>query len=431
MTGPHDNKQWSVNDFKRYYSGTMEEAERHALEKAALDDPFLDEALEGFSFSANPVEDVADLRRRLQPEQENQLKVVWFRHKSMARLLKFAAALILFGGFAWLIYSGKNKQPVELAANEKPVNTKQSALPDTSSMLSDDASPDQSAGVEFKKDMPLQVAKLRPKKKSQEYSDALETVGQLEKVNGTTADSETKILKEVFPSAGSFKKMENAQALNNTSGLVLPAANNLIYGTVVNLQGKPIPYATVNVSSLNSQVAADGKGNFSFKAKHDAVVVIADVNALGYEKANIPLTAGNSINNKVVLQESGNALSEVVVVGYGTTKKSAAPVADAPQKVQSAPMDDYRVILKNGKPLESWEEFNKSVREQIKQNKVIDTAGEVILSFDLDNNGAAQNISIKKKLCASCDEQAKRMLENAPAMRRVKRGKKVEAVVRF
>ena len=430
MTGPYDNKQWSVNDFKRYYSGSMEEAERHALEKAALDDPFLDDALEGFSFSANPVEDVADLRRRLQPEQENQLRVVWFKPKSV-RLLKFAAALILFGGFAWFIYSGKNKQPVELAANKKPADIQQSTSPDTSGILSDDASPDQLAGVKLKKDVALPVAKPRQEKKSPDYSDAVKTVGQLEKVNGTTANSESKILKEVLPPAGSFKKMENAQALNNTSGLVLPAANNLIYGTVVNIQGKPIPYATVNISSLNAQVAADGKGNFSFKTKGDAVVVTADVNALGYEKANIPLTAGNNNSNKVVLQESGNALSEVVVVGYGTTKKSVAPLAAVPQKVQSAPIDDYRVILKNGKPLESWEEFNKSVREQIKQNKVTDTAGEVILSFDLDNNGAAQNISIKKKLCASCDEQAKRMLENAPAMRRVKRGKKVEAVVRF
>ena len=42
---------YTSEDFKRYYSGTMTAAERHALEKAALDDPFLADALEGYKFS--------------------------------------------------------------------------------------------------------------------------------------------------------------------------------------------------------------------------------------------------------------------------------------------------------------------------------------------------------------------------------------------
>ena len=61
----HKHKVYTAEDFERYYSGQMSEAEMHALEKSALEDPFLADALEGYSYTKTSLSDVAELRERL------------------------------------------------------------------------------------------------------------------------------------------------------------------------------------------------------------------------------------------------------------------------------------------------------------------------------------------------------------------------------
>src|SRR5688572_20438095 len=47
MSATDHIKQYSAADIQRYLEGRMLPAEMHALEKAALDDPFLADAIEG------------------------------------------------------------------------------------------------------------------------------------------------------------------------------------------------------------------------------------------------------------------------------------------------------------------------------------------------------------------------------------------------
>ena len=57
---------YTAADLERYHNGKMNAKERHALEKAALDDPFLSDALEGYSVtSGNAVSDIDLLNKRL------------------------------------------------------------------------------------------------------------------------------------------------------------------------------------------------------------------------------------------------------------------------------------------------------------------------------------------------------------------------------
>ena len=43
------NKKYTAADFERYYTGVMPVNEMHELERAALEDPFLADALEGYT----------------------------------------------------------------------------------------------------------------------------------------------------------------------------------------------------------------------------------------------------------------------------------------------------------------------------------------------------------------------------------------------
>ena len=93
-------------------------------------------------------------------------------------------------------------------------------------------------------------------------------------------------------------------------------AQQAVTGTVKDATGEPMIGVTV---LLNGQAAAvtDIDGNFSIKADPKDVV---KVSYIGYTDQQI--TVGNKTSLDIVLQEDSQTLNEVVVVGYGTMKKS-------------------------------------------------------------------------------------------------------------
>ena len=46
-----ENFQYSAQDIQRYLKGQMSPEEMHAIETAALDDPFLADAIEGYELA--------------------------------------------------------------------------------------------------------------------------------------------------------------------------------------------------------------------------------------------------------------------------------------------------------------------------------------------------------------------------------------------
>ena len=93
-------------------------------------------------------------------------------------------------------------------------------------------------------------------------------------------------------------------------------AQQTVTGTVKDATGEPMIGVTV---LLNGQAAAvtDIDGNFTIKAEPKDVV---KVSYIGYTDQQI--TVGNKTSLDIVLQEDSQTLNEVVVVGYGTMKKS-------------------------------------------------------------------------------------------------------------
>ena len=95
------NSGFTASDIERYHSGKMPARERHALEKAALDDPFLADALEGYAFTQTPVADLAAIRARLLQKQDTK-KIITLYKKY--RWLSAAAAFIILAGSGWLAF---------------------------------------------------------------------------------------------------------------------------------------------------------------------------------------------------------------------------------------------------------------------------------------------------------------------------------------
>lgn len=102
-------------------------------------------------------------------------------------------------------------------------------------------------------------------------------------------------------------------------GLVAFAnAQHVITGQVTTNDGESLPGVSIKVKGKNLQSQADVNGKFSIDVKEkDAVLIFSYV---GYLSQEVSTQGSNSL--KVVLQPSPENLKDVVVVGYGTQKRS-------------------------------------------------------------------------------------------------------------
>lgn len=90
-----------------------------------------------------------------------------------------------------------------------------------------------------------------------------------------------------------------------------------IKGHVVDATGEPVIGASVVEGRTTNGTITDVDGNFSLSVPANSTLTISFV---GYKTQTVPVNGKNSL--KVTLQEDTEVLDEVVVVGYGTMKKS-------------------------------------------------------------------------------------------------------------
>ena len=99
------------------------------------------------------------------------------------------------------------------------------------------------------------------------------------------------------------------------SGLV--AQNVTVTGVVTGSDGASIPMASIVVEGTDKSSVADAMGKYSISAPKEATLVFSSA---GYLSQVVPI-AGRALIN-VTLNEDNEILDEVVVVGYGTIRKS-------------------------------------------------------------------------------------------------------------
>ncbi len=94
-------------------------------------------------------------------------------------------------------------------------------------------------------------------------------------------------------------------------------AQSIVKGTVNDEAGEPIIGATVKVQGTQKGSITDFNGNFSVEAASNATL---EVSYVGYLSQKVKV-AGQS-NITIVMKEDAQMLNDVVVIGYGTMKKS-------------------------------------------------------------------------------------------------------------
>lgn len=98
---------------------------------------------------------------------------------------------------------------------------------------------------------------------------------------------------------------------------VAMAQDRTISGKIIEEAGTPLPGVTIQNKTTKHGAISDINGNYSIKAKQGDVLSFT---YLGYIGQTIKVGTSNMVN--VTLVSDSKALSEVVVIGYGTQKKA-------------------------------------------------------------------------------------------------------------
>ena len=93
--------------------------------------------------------------------------------------------------------------------------------------------------------------------------------------------------------------------------------NRQVTGTVYDVSGTPLPGSSIVVKGSSTGTVADAAGKYSLQAAPGTVLVVSYV---GYRAQEI--TVDNKSTIDIRLEADASALTEVVVVGYGTQKKA-------------------------------------------------------------------------------------------------------------
>ncbi len=140
------------------------------------------------------------------------------------------------------------------------------------------------------------------------------------KVTVNTEDARIdEILNEIFANSSiTYKVMENNLiVLTPSQNQIYNQQSRIVKGIVKDVEGMVLPGVTVVEKGTTNGTITDFEGNYSIEVPAGATLIFSFV---GMEDKEVAVAGQATID--IVLQEETQGIDEVVVVGYGTQKKS-------------------------------------------------------------------------------------------------------------
>ena len=381
------NKEYTAADIERYHAGSMPAEQMHALEKAAMEDPFLADALEGYQFTKTPSADVQKIRERLNGNDQANVLTLFQR----IHWLRVAAAVLLLAGGTWLAIRLTSPGDTAIALQKKPAGN------------NDNVQQNKITPETFKGDS-IQQSIVK--------TDAEKTFGINEGINQNKSLSPS-ASREREDATVIRKQSQTEQAeisKRTTEPIELPSSQVTEAGKRMADSRQLQENARLSRSMPQLEEADRNRSQFE-NFMRDRAANQTEKEMVYAEKMRSAKTTDTIKNLNVVMQPSNEPAAEVVILSRDKAVAERKPVViiDTLEPAEGrANFDDY--IANN---LKAPEEFIlKSMN-----------GGEVQLSFDVNNKGEAVNIAIVKSLCEACDAEAIRLLKEGPKWKKRKNAK--------
>lgn len=439
---------WSITDVQEYLRGQLPPAEMHRLEKLALDDPFLADALEGLQTHAPVDPHLTELRTRLEHRITRRHKLI---RMSWPRIAAAVSLLVGLGLTAWYTLVDKNRP----AKNNAPVARIEShpvadtayAEADTARAEADTAraaAPAVAAKKTSARPADIAYAKVHRAKKAPTPA-APPTENAAASSYAAAADASITTLRSVkkdttiypqfktwpAPAVVSRNDLFDQRRISNRIDLGLnrsqpPPARLLVFsGRVLDGNNRPVAGAALffNGNAGQPSTFTDHQGKFNLYLPLLDTTRHLTVALSGYENAEYLLDGNDRTGNTIYLRENPARLDEVVVTGYGARRK---------ETLATAPSDEPEVLdsfwLKTAPVMGRIAYLDYLARA--KKDLSVDTAirGTESISFLVDQKGTLSEFKIEHSLSPAHDAGLIHLISDGPPWKMI-RGKKARAVV--
>ncbi len=407
MEEEKNNIKYSAEYIRKYLYGQLSDQAMQALEKAALEDPFLADAIEGIEESRKHAvsfeSGVADLRTKLKERisQKKRKSGILFQ---LSKWPVAASFMVVIGLAVFMVTYVNKKQKVSQTA----------PLSDSSSVTLNKSSQENSVEDSVKRDEPVIASvksrdirkNIAARKDSTSSVKANESQSDKKTGNYLAADSsgffsdtihnaekfETLARRDVTPPVAAsakqgFYEERNPGMVSNPTET--PSGNNIIRGHVINDQGKPVPYAKVNIRGSNKHVFTDTAGFFKLYMKDPRLAALVFVQPAGYESASVELIPDSNITHTIQLH-------------------SSATDAD----LKTLPDEKISPFVTGWDAFYHFIDSNKKINTKDSLMK-----GEEVVSFTLYSDGKLSPIRIEESLSAAHDKEILRLILLAPALK--------------
>ena len=420
MPSPSDNQPfYNREHLLRYISGQMTPAEMHVLEKAALDDPFLADALEGLQQeeSLKVQKDLETLDQRLTNRVDPKVvpmppRIKWWR-------VAIVASIIGMMGLSYYLFTLRDEE-LPAIAQVTTNKAQDSGMTPGPEMLFPDST--------------TTTVKLEENKTGSEKVKPIISPSSIDNNNVSSISKSEKTLPDQPPrpiaqdnraiAAAEAAKVSASQAEKEEIAETQPVMPNKkarsksfqpsslengpeIYyfiGRVIDQEDKPVAFANIAIRESQRTNYTDANGNFKLIAGDSTLEV--DIKSVGYISRYARLSTSRALN-KVILQPKGGSKKKSTLK---TPVKPANDISDdsesdpSLEKPDAEPRDGfaaYQFYLLNNVRLPA-EAANKGLK------------GVVELSFLVGDNGRLSDFKVEKSLCHSCDKEAIRLIKDGP-----------------
>lgn len=426
------------HDIEKYLRGELSSSEMHALEKKALDDPFLADALEGIeSVSQTDVSDdiqqlKAAVQKRVKEDDEKVIPLWLLVGRIAAGLL-----VLVISGYVVLNLLSDDKHPDNLALNKPiaepkatpaPTETPESKAESTvgstpkEERLAERAKHSTITSRPANDDAPLSeptlskedITSQAPEKEERVLDQEIVATNDYAKLDSTMVQKDVTTVEPVVEQGwvANDRKSKKAadtygystpsavqrSAVTKTENKRLPAT--VVHGTVRDENNEPLPGVNVMIKGSNNGVVTDVDGTYQ--------IPLDDTNAelvfsfIGMNPVDVPVSNNEAIDIK--MEEDVSQLSEVVVVGY-------ASVQDGLDREKEPNIYQLAEPAGGRKAFKKYLVDNMRYPETAIENKI---QGKVTIQFTVQQSGTVNDFKVIKGLGYGCDEEVIRLIRQGP-----------------
>ena len=406
-----------------YIRGLRKGKEAHRLERESMQDPFLADAMDGYSqVEGNHEQRIEKLRMQVSAhsaKKKNTRAITW----------SIAACLVIgFGISSYFLFLKKSMTDEVFIAKES-VSSKlaEPAIPPTPAIPATPTVP-----ATPQKEIALATAKVKTDSTpASKYSTPISEItarqadkkDMIAKIQATSqpqqgvpvatmpvmeeVSEETAALQEVVATMDTFESESDKKMKLAKVATILPQ-KNMIKGRVTDEKGEPLIGASVTYKGTNIGTITNMNGEFSLIKKDDKKRLTAEY--IGYDPVEIRVDTSRTM--LIAMNENKQALNEVVVVGYGAKKNKKSTTAGNVVTVKEQAEKEITPQPVIGK--RSYQKYLKKNLVRPTDEKCKDIKGEVVLSFFVNGEGKPQNITVIHGLCEFADKEAIRLVKEGP-----------------